>query len=261
MSLTRIIAAALILPFLVAYIYFLPKNYFLGLLVAVSMIAMKEFYIMYKVPARFWVPGVLIGGVLLYVSCIYPAYFQYAIFISLLLLLLLRLLSVKTPAGAMSEIGPLGAGFFYISGFLSFQWFLRNEIHGMENIFLLYTSVWLADSAAYYIGTYMGRNKLYPAVSPNKSFEGAFGSVLGGAIGAMIIQVIFSIPEFTVMKALIIGAIMGLAAVIGDLIESMFKRDAGVKDSSNLIPGHGGLLDKIDGFLIAGPILYLLLYF
>lgn len=256
----RVIAAAFILPFLVAYIYFLSESYFLGLLIAVSMISMKEFYIMYKVPARFWVPGVLIGGALFFISCIHPAYFLNAVFISLFILLLLRLISVKTPAGAMSEIGPLGAGFFYISGFMSFQWFLRNEIHGMENIFLLYASVWLADSAAYYIGTYMGRNKLYPAVSPNKSIEGALGSVLGGAIGAMIIQAIFGIPDFTVIKALMIGAILGLATVIGDLIESMFKRDAGVKDSGNLIPGHGGLLDKIDGLLIAGPILYLLLY-
>lgn len=257
----RLIAAAFILPFLVAYIYFLPESYFLGLLIAVSMISMKEFYIMYKVPARLWIPGVLVGGALFFISCIHPAYFKYAVFISLFLLLLLRLVSVKTPAGAMSEIGPIGVGFFYISGFLCFQWFLRNENDGWKNIFLLYASVWLADSAAYYIGTYTGRNKLYPAVSPNKSFEGAFGSVLGGAIGALIIQAIFNIPDFTAIKALMFGAILGLAAVTGDLIESMFKRDAGVKDSSNLIPGHGGLLDKIDGLLIAGPILYLLLYF
>ncbi|MEK6529078.1 MAG: phosphatidate cytidylyltransferase [Nitrospirota bacterium] len=257
----RLIAAAFILPFLVAYIYFLPESYFLGLLIAVSMISMKEFCVMYKVPARFWAPGVLVGGALFFISCIHPEYFKHAVFISLFLMLLLRLLSVKTPVGTMSEIGPLGVGFFYIFGFLVFQWFLRNENDGWKNIFLLYNSVWLADGAAYYIGTYTGKNRLYPAVSPNKSFEGALGSVLGGAIGALITQAILSIPDFTAMKALMIGAILGLAAVTGDLIESMFKRDAGVKDSSNLIPGHGGLLDKIDGLLIAGPILYLLLYF
>ena len=257
----RLIAAAFILPFFIAYIYFLPESYFLGMLIAVSMISMKEFCVMYKVPARFWAPGILAGGALFFISCIHPEYFKHAVFISLFLMLLLRLLSVKTPVGAMSEIGPLGVGFFYVFGFLAFQWFLRNQDNGWKNIFLLYASVWLADSAAYYIGTYTGKNKLYPAVSPNKSFEGAFGSVLGGAIGALIIQEIFSIPDFTAVKALMIGAILGLAAVTGDLIESMFKRDAGVKDSGNLIPGHGGLLDKIDGVLIAGPILYLLLYF
>jgi phosphatidate cytidylyltransferase len=159
----------------------------------------------------------------------------------------------------MAEIGPLGVGFFYIAGFLSFQWFLREQ--GKEYIFLLYASVWLADSAAYYIGTYIGRNKLYPAVSPNKTFEGAFGSILGGAIGALIMKLIFNIPDLTIISAIGIGAVLGFAALIGDLIESMFKRDAGVKDSSSIIPGHGGILDKLDGLLIAGPFLYLALYF
>ncbi len=255
----RLIAAAVFLPIFVAYIYFLEPIYFLGLLVVVSMVALGEFYVMYKVPLRLYLPGILIGGVLFYISCRHQAYFHYAIFISLFLLLLIRLLAIKTPSGSMAEIGPLGVGFFYIAGFLSFQWFLREQ--GKEYIFLLYASVWLADSAAYYIGTYIGRNKLYPAVSPNKTFEGAFGSILGGAIGALIMKLIFNIPDLTIISAIGVGAVLGFAALIGDLIESMFKRDAGVKDSSSIIPGHGGILDKLDGLLIAGPFLYLALYF
>ncbi len=258
-NLKRLIAAAVFLPIFIAYIYFLDPKYFLGLLVVVSMVALGEFYIMYKVPLRLYLPGILIGGVLFYISCRYTDYFHYAIFISLFLLLLIKLLAIKTPSGSMAEIGPLGVGFFYIAGFLSFQWFLREQ--GKEYIFLLYASVWLADSAAYYIGTYIGKNKLYPAVSPNKTFEGAFGSILGGAIGALIMKLIFNIPDLTIISAIGIGAVLGFAALIGDLIESMFKRDAGVKDSSSIIPGHGGILDKLDGLLIAGPFLYLALYF
>jgi phosphatidate cytidylyltransferase len=255
----RHIIAACILPGLIIYIYYLPVlPYFLALLVVVSMIAMWEFYSMYKVPVQLYVPGVLIGGVLFYIACRHPAYFLDGIFISLFLLLLLRLFLVLTPVGCMSEIGPLGVGFFYVSGFLCFQWLLRTEVLGMEYIFLLYTSVWLADSGAYYIGTYMGNNKLYPAVSPNKTLEGAFGSILGGVLGAVIIKIIFNIPDLSVLGAILIGALMGIMALLGDLIESMFKRDAGVKDSSNFIPGHGGVLDKIDGLLIAGPVLYLI---
>ncbi len=220
---------------------------------------MREFYIMYRVRPRLYVPGLMIGGILFYIACRHPAYFLNGIFISLFLLLFIRLTAVGTPSGSMAEIGPLGVGFFYISGFLSFQWFLRDNALGVKQIFLLYGSVWIADSAAYYIGTYFGKNKLYPAVSPNKTIEGAFGSVLGGAVGAVIMKIIFHINEMTIVKTALVGGVLGIAALIGDLIESMFKRDAGVKDSSNLIPGHGGLLDKIDGVLIAGPVLYFLL--
>lgn len=156
----------------------------------------------------------------------------------------------------MSDIAPVTLGFFYISFFLSFQWLLRTGENGLQYIFLLYISVWLSDSMAYYIGTYMGRNKLYPAVSPNKTIEGAYGSVIGGILGVVIIKNIFHITRLSITGTIAIGTILGIAALTGDLIESMFKRDAGVKDSSNFIPGHGGILDKIDGFLVAGPVLY-----
>ena len=220
---------------------------------------MREFYVMYRVPQRLHLPAIVIGAALFYVSCRHPYYLIDAIFFSLCLLLILRLILFDTPSGSMKEVGPLCVGFFYISGFLSFQWFLREITSGTEYLFLLYTSVWLADSAAYYAGTYFGKNKLYPAVSPNKTLEGAFGSILGGAAGALIIKLLFSIYSLTFITTIVIGIILGIAAVTGDLIESMFKRDAGVKDSSGLIPGHGGILDKIDSLLISAPVLYLLL--
>jgi phosphatidate cytidylyltransferase len=236
LKLKRIIVALFIVPILVAWIYFLPPfPYFLALLVGVGMLAMREFYVMYGVSQKLSVD---------------------AIFLVFFLILFLRIVVIKTPSGSMSDIGPLGVGLLYICGFLSFQWLLRTEDYGMEYLLLLYASVWIADSMAYYIGTYMGRNKLYPAMSPNKTIEGALGSIIGGAISALSATLILDIPGLTVSNSLFIGAILGTATVIGDLIESMFKRDAGVKDSSNLIPGHGGILDKIDGLLVAGPVLY-----
>jgi phosphatidate cytidylyltransferase len=257
LKLKRIIVALFIVPILVAWIYFLPPfPYFLALLVGVGMLAMREFYVMYGVSQKLSVPGVIIGGILLYILCRYPLFSRDAIFLVFFLILFLRIVVIKTPSGSMSDIGPLGVGLLYICGFLSFQWLLRTEDYGMEYLLLLYASVWIADSMAYYIGTYMGRNKLYPAMSPNKTIEGALGSIIGGAVSALSATLILDIPGLTVSNSLFIGAILGTATVIGDLIESMFKRDAGVKDSSNLIPGHGGILDKIDGLLVAGPVLY-----
>lgn len=255
----RHVVAAIALPVLVSYLYFLPPApYFMALLTVVAMVALWEFYTMYKVPVKLYVPGIAFGAVLFYLSCRHHAYFIDGIFISLFLLMLLRLLLIKNPSGSMSEIGPLGVGFFYIAGFLSFQWFLRTGEFGREYIFLLYLCVWLSDTMALYLGTYIGKNKLYPSISPNKTVEGAFGSVLGGIMGAVIVKIIFDIPAYSLFSIIIIGAILGISSMVGDLIESMFKRDAGVKDSGAFIPGHGGVLDKIDGMLISGPVLYLI---
>lgn len=256
----RHIVALLFLPCLIAYIYYLPPSpYFLALLAIVCLIGLRELYVMYKVPAKLYMPGVLLGGMLFYILCCHPSLSLEGIFISLFILLLLRLFSENTPSGCMSQLGPLCLGLFYVAGFLSFQWFIRTGEQGMEYIFLLYTSVWLADGGAFYIGTYMGKRKLYPAISPNKTWEGAFGSLIGGALGAVIIRAIFNMQGISIAGAAGIGAVIGIAALLGDLIESMFKRDAGVKDSSSFIPGHGGVLDKLDGFLVAGPVLYFML--
>jgi len=256
-SIKRHITGVLLLPVLIAYIYFLePLPYFLVLLGAVAAAAMWEFYEMYRVPARLYIPGIMIGILLFYIFCRYPAYIKEGILISMLLLLMLRLFFATTPAGCMAEIAPVTMGFFYIVFLLSFQWLLRIGDYGLEYIFLLYIATWLSDSMAYYIGTYLGRNKLYPAVSPNKTIEGAFGSVIGGILGVVIIKNIFDMTALSVTSVIAIGTALGISALVGDLIESMFKRDAGVKDSSNLIPGHGGILDKIDGFLVTGPVLY-----
>ena len=255
--LKRHVIAVLALPLLIAYLYYLPPMpYFFALLFVAGMIALWEFYAMYQVPAKLYVPAVLFGGIIFYLSCRYPSLCGEALFISLFLLLLARLFSEPTPSGCMSHMGPLVVGLLYVTGFLSFQWFLRMEAQGMEYIFVLYTSVWLADGGAFYIGTYRGKNKLYPSISPNKTWEGAFGSLLGGVLGTILIRTIFNMPGLSLTAAAAVGTVLGVTALFGDLIESMFKRDAGVKDSSVFIPGHGGVLDKLDGMLVSGPVLY-----
>lgn len=255
----RHILAALVLPGFIAYLYLLqPFPYFLALLITVCVIALWEFFSMYNVPAKLYVPGILIGGGLLYIFCLYPAYMLEGITAGLLILLLIRLFFAPSPPGSMSEIGPLAVGLIYITGFLYFQWLIRTDRSGLEYIFLLYLSVWFSDSMAYYIGSSIGRKKLCPSISPNKTVEGAIGSVIGGILGVLTAKYVFSMPDLSIFAVILIGTVMGLSAMIGDLIESMFKRDAGVKDSSDILPGHGGILDKLDGLLVAGPVLYFL---
>jgi len=106
----------------------------------------------------------------------------------------------------------------------------------------------------------IGKRKLYAEVSPNKTVAGAVGSLIGGVMAALLFRAVM-IPSLALSYTVLIGIIIGAVSIIGDLVESMFKRDARVKDSSVMIPGHGGILDKIDGVLFAGPMLYWILLF
>jgi phosphatidate cytidylyltransferase len=108
---------------------------------------------------------------------------------------------------------------------------------------------------AYYVGKGIGKRKLYPEISPNKTVAGAVGSLIGGVVGAALIKATL-LNHISPLQTGIIGGAVGFSTVIGDLVESMFKRDAGVKDSSHIVPGHGGVLDKLDGVTFAGPVFY-----
>lgn len=264
----RLVVAVCVIPLLVLFIQFTrPEPWFFILLLIVSIIALHEFFSMYKVPLKLSIPALIAGAILFFIICFSPYLIIETMFFSFLILLLIRLFAFASPAGAMGGIGPVAAGYLYILWFLSFQWLLRGDAYGRYYIFLLYTSVWLADSMAYYVGTYLGKHKLCPSLSPNKTYEGAAGSIVGGIAGSLIISYIFGFQDIlenlnlTVFTVVIMGAVLGSVTIFGDLVESMFKRDAGVKDSGSLFPGHGGLLDKLDGVLVAGPVLYFLLGF
>jgi phosphatidate cytidylyltransferase len=122
-------------------------------------------------------------------------------------------------------------------------------------IFFFLLVVWLGDTGAYYVGRTLGRHKLAPRVSPKKTVEGSVGGLLGNALAALLSKKIF-LPGASLASLLVLGGIIGVASQLGDLAESALKRGAGVKDSSNLLPGHGGLLDRIDGILFAAPVLF-----
>jgi phosphatidate cytidylyltransferase len=126
---------------------------------------------------------------------------------------------------------------------------------GRELILLAILTTFAIDSAALFVGVSIGRHKLAPKISPNKSWEGAIGGVVGGVIAAFAINYAFDIP-FSPLTAGILGGILGVSGVIGDLYESWIKRRADVKDSGTLIPGHGGILDRLDSVIPNLAIVY-----
>jgi len=131
---------------------------------------------------------------------------------------------------------------------------------GGYTVVAVLATIWICDTAAFHAGTAMGRHKLFPRVSPNKSWEGTiFGFVF--AIAAAIAAKYIVLEYMSLRDALVMGVVVGIFGQLGDLVESLMKRDAGVKDSSNLLPGHGGVFDRFDSLLFVAPILYLYLDF
>src|SRR5262249_38132178 len=126
---------------------------------------------------------------------------------------------------------------------------------GPKLLTLFFIVVFAGDTGAYYTGRTLGRNKLAPKVSPGKTIEGAIGGVLGNVVAALIAHFPF-FPELKIINAFGLAVVMGFLGITGDLCESMLKRGAKAKDAGKLIPGHGGLLDRLDSMVFNAPLLY-----
>lgn len=161
-------------------------------------------------------------------------------------------------------------GAVYAGALLSFGIFLRHlpghegALHGVALVFAPLLLTWVSDTCAYFAGRTWGKRKLIPSVSPGKTVEGALGAVVGSVVaGLLYAQVLNLFPTYRVglFEAAVFGLLVSIVAQVGDLVESLFKRDAGVKDSGRLLPGHGGALDRFDSLLFTLPLGYLFFRF
>lgn len=160
--------------------------------------------------------------------------------------------------GIVAEMGLMVFGVCYLSLTLPAWSWIRDL--GKEWVMLLLFPACLTDTFSFLVGKSIGRRKLAPVVSPNKTWEGFFGGLFGGVFGLWLAARLF-FAGWDIAWPLLIGVGMGIsiAAIFGDLIESLIKRSAGVKDSSHLIPGHGGVLDRLDALIFTAPLFYFLL--
>ncbi len=154
------------------------------------------------------------------------------------------------------------AGPIYVGALLTSIAILRRDMvafdgsnNGAEWVVLVLSLGWIGDTSGYFVGRFLGKNKLYPAISPKKTREGYFGAV-GGSVLAAVVASLWYLPELDLTHAVALGLITGALGPMGDLVESLLKRSTGVKDSGTIIPGHGGILDRIDAVLIISPIVY-----
>lgn len=130
---------------------------------------------------------------------------------------------------------------------------------GCSLVVTLFASVWMADIAAYFVGLAIGRHKLFPRVSPKKSWEGAIGGLVGSTVAFALLSNVL-MPSLDSTLATLCGAVVGIVGPLGDLSESLLKRDATVKDSGEILPGHGGVFDRFDSMLFAAPVVFLILH-
>jgi phosphatidate cytidylyltransferase len=126
---------------------------------------------------------------------------------------------------------------------------------GARLVFFVAAVTWVGDIVAYLVGIALGRHRLLPKVSPNKTVEGAVGGLLGSTAAGLVCAWEF-VPLLTPLTGALLGLAGGILGQLGDLVESLLKRDVGIKDTAGLIPGHGGVLDRFDSLLFSAPLLY-----
>jgi len=229
-----------------------------------SAVCAGEYYVitLRKLSAAAWV-GLLLAGVFPLLPLLQPgASAQAAFWLTggfMLFAWIFHLLR-----GPLQEAPVLAAhllmGLLFASVGLTALSALRLRADGFEWVICALTITWLNDTAAYFAGRFLGKRKLYVEVSPNKTWEGFFGGLAGSVVGMFGCKFIF-FPTATVQDCLILGVCGGLLGPLGDLSESMLKRAYKVKDSGKSIPGHGGMLDRLDALLFNGPLVYLYVQF
>jgi phosphatidate cytidylyltransferase len=252
----RILTAVVGLPLLIVIIWF-GEPWFTILIAAMSALASWEFYRMaggLKVQpiTYFGIAWVLL--LILSPHCPYPPTLPFLI-TSAIVVSLIWLLFRRPRDQAFTTWAWTMAGILYIGWMLRYWVQLRGLEAGRELVFLAMFITFANDTSAFFIGRTWGKHALAPAISSGKTWEGAIGGLLSSIVTSLIISVIFTLP-FSYWQIALVGFIIGVFAQLGDLTESLLKRNTGVKDAGKLIPGHGGILDRLDSLIFTGVIVY-----
>lgn len=263
----RILSALVALPLLYGAVRFLPLPLFAVLVAAVVFLAQIEFYRMalarHDGPvaprARYAVAGVgAAAGAGVVAIASQPAWAAGLPLLATALVMAVGVtaLGVEQDWRQASTDAALAVfGVWYVAWLFAHLVSLRGLRGGEWLVLFVLWVTWIGDSAAYYVGRAIGKTPLAPRISPKKTVAGAVGGVAASAAAAVIAAAWF-VDGFSWPEAVGVGIGGGLAGMAGDLVESVFKRGAGVKDSGGLVPSHGGLLDKIDGLLFTAPLFY-----
>ena len=253
----RIASALVILPPLVLFLWYASPVLFLILVLALIGLSLHEyFHILQHIQLSLCPSVTLLAAFALAIAAYLGGWrwLPIALFLSMVALTTSMLLIPSRGSHVFPALVYSIFGMLFIGWNLSHLILLRLLPAGQSYILFLCAVVWVGDSAAMYVGKSLGRYKMAPAISPGKTWEGSVGGAVGGILTA-VWSAGFWLPHLVLWQCVMLGLCISLAAQMSDLGESMLKRYAGVKDSSGLIPGHGGILDRIDSMLFAAPTL------
>jgi phosphatidate cytidylyltransferase len=260
---TRILVALIAIPFFLVACYwggysFLALALFIGLLAEYELLQIAR-----KKSAD---PSMILGflAVAAFIMNAFFHFLEYEVLVILIVLPIVILEMFRNKGSAVLNTGTSFLGLFYIGISMSSLVLIReyftgpDYLRGALMVFTVFAAIWVCDSAAYFGGLSLGKHRLFPRVSPKKSWEGAiFGFVF--ALLAVFAAKFWLLGFLSWGDAIVLGLIIGIMGQLGDLAESWLKRDAGIKDSSNLIPGHGGIFDRFDSLIAVAPLVYVYL--
>jgi phosphatidate cytidylyltransferase len=260
MHLKRWITGVVALPFLVFFVY-RGGVWFCLLVAAAAEIGLWEYYRIALKPGERVFDALPLIGFLTAAGLLWAAFnaatglMAVAVAFNLMAGALVAIIKFGTFPQTLTTLTRQILGIVYVPLSLSFLILMRGGAHGMQWLFFMLIIVFASDTSALYIGSFYGRRKLSPNVSPGKTVEGSLGGLAAGLIFGLLGKALF-LPSLAWPQALLFSLMIAVAGQIGDLFESLLKRSAQVKDSGTLLPGHGGILDRVDALMFAAPVAY-----
>jgi len=259
----KVVMAIAIVPPIILMIALGPPLILILMVLVATFLGLREFYNL-ALPNSKGVErlvGMTLGLILSIIVTVGGVKIISPLFVLILILLsILFMATAQNLSSVISNIGITFFGIFYIGFLLSHVSLIRNMAEGRAWVLFLIATVWAGDISAFLSGSLFGRHKLYPKISPKKTYEGLLGAIIGSIIVALAFALLF-LPQSKKGVFVLLAIGLGILGQLGDFTESMLKRSAHVKDSGSLIPGHGGMLDRLDSFLFTAPFLhYSLLY-
>jgi phosphatidate cytidylyltransferase len=256
--LKRWLTAIIAVPLLFAIIFFGSDSLFSAVIIGVILLGVYEYHHIVFGAGHPWekAEGMVIGFLIPFTAYLgNMEWLQAVLSFSVLLVFFTYLLRIKEDHFDILPVGKLVLGFMYVPLMMSYFILIRRLDQGVLWIFFLLVLAFSGDVTAYYVGKNFGKKKLFPLVSPNKTVEGTIGLIAGSTLGCILFQQIF-FPTLMVWHAAALGFFGSVLGQLGDLCESAMKRASGVKDSGVILPGHGGILDRLDCLIFIAPFVY-----
>lgn len=254
MLLYRVLSALVGIPVILLSVWYGDLPWSMLILLTVILGIFEMYHLWGKIGVHIWLPGSLLGGMLFAGAAHFADGDLVGVAFLLTMLVVVCYLVAVYPAFNFTDLSATLFTPLYAGWLLTHMILLRQLPNGFNFVLLVLVATWSTDTFAYFVGSHFGKRKLARVISPNKSVEGSIGGAAGSILAALIVG--WAGQQLSVWDCVVLGIGIGIIGQLGDLLESAFKRMTGVKDSGKLIPGHGGILDRLDSLYFTAPLVY-----